>query len=242
MLHNKKQLFISYSHQDKSFVDKLASDLEKYDHLLEPDYDRKIIKAGDSVLKILSKIKEYDFFLIILSKNSVESDWVKAELNIAKVRQIQFKDIKIIPVLIEDCEVPDLIIDSVYVDFRQDYKKGLNTLIDTFNLFTPLKIPCLRTYGKEEKEKQRQEIEERIKFYEILQKRYLRFLTDSENINMVTDASFAAYFQKRVEFFNAASEIIYLEITLLRNGKSQDIKEPLKFVNRDSEKSEIFNF
>lgn len=96
-----ESLFISYASQDEAFVQRLYADLRKKDvpcwfapHDLEPgDYFREEIdKAIDAQEKLL----------LILSKHSMESRWVKYEVSRALNREIE-QDRKILyPIRVDD--------------------------------------------------------------------------------------------------------------------------------------------
>jgi hypothetical protein len=45
------------------------------------------------------------------------------------MRQLKDRAIRILPVLIEDCDVPLLLDDIKYADFRLDYNKGFTSLL-----------------------------------------------------------------------------------------------------------------
>jgi hypothetical protein len=98
-------VFISHSHQDKDFVDKLAAQL-----VLHKTYvwlDRWEIKVGDSLLgKVQEGIKSASALLIVLSKASVASEWCKKELNAGLMRELDEKRVVILPLLLEGCDIP----------------------------------------------------------------------------------------------------------------------------------------
>lgn len=124
-------LFISYSHEDRSFVEQLATDLKTKG--LRVWYDQWELKVGNSLIeKISFGIKSQDFLIIVLSKSSVKSEWVRKELNAALIKELQEKRVVILPVVIEDCDIPPLLSDKVYADFRKGYSSGLNKLLDAF--------------------------------------------------------------------------------------------------------------
>src|SRR5262249_53617449 len=54
----------------------------------------------------------------IISKNSVESKWVKKELSLAMTKEVLNKKVVVLPVLIDDCDLPDNLSDKIYADFR----------------------------------------------------------------------------------------------------------------------------
>ena len=118
------RIFISYTSSDGKFADKLATDLSSFGAYIF--YAKWEIKVGDSIVdKINKALTTHDYLVVILSKNSVNSEWVQRELNSSLMRQLKDKDIKIKPVLIQDCDIPALLSDIKYADFRHDYNKGL---------------------------------------------------------------------------------------------------------------------
>jgi len=123
----KKKVFISYSHQDKKFVQWLIGNLEDLD--LELWYDEKELIAGDSIkAKINSAISNSSVFIIILSKHSTSSNWVNYELNSALMLNAVKKGIRIIPIKIDDCKVPIDLEGYLYTDFSQNISNSLTSL------------------------------------------------------------------------------------------------------------------
>ena len=95
-------------------------------------FDEWKIKVGDSIIDKINKgIVESDFLLVLLSKNSIKSKWVKEELNAAKMKEIAKRKVFILPVLLEDCEIPSLISDKRYADFRTSFSKGITEIMKT---------------------------------------------------------------------------------------------------------------
>ena len=123
-------VFICYSHADKVFVDSLARTLVK--NKTRVWLDRWELKVGDSLVqKIQDAITEADALLVVLSNASVESEWVKRELSAATIRELEEKRVLILPVVIDDCQVPLLLRDKVYVDFRSDFGEGIQQILET---------------------------------------------------------------------------------------------------------------
>ncbi len=139
-----KTVFLSHNHLDKPFVRKLANDLEN--HGIKCWLDEAEMKIGDSLIqKIREGIDNSDYFAIILSPHSVNAPWVKNELDVAYNFQIGEK-IKVLPLLLKDCEPPGFLVGKLYADFRKEeeylnsFKKLLATLGITFNknIFFPI--------------------------------------------------------------------------------------------------------
>ena len=119
------KVFISYEHKDKRFVKKLAGDLVKED--LEPWWDFDALKGGHNWQKEIQQgIKRCDFFIVVLTPQSVESEWVNKEITYAN----EYKK-KIIPIRLKDCERPISIIERQYIDFeKQTQKAALKQLFE----------------------------------------------------------------------------------------------------------------
>ena len=124
-----KQLFISHSHTDRDFAERLARELMAQGQ--DVWFDKWEIQPGDS---IVSKIFEEGLsksmaFAIVLSKESVRSKWVREELNIATIRRIENLT-RVIPLLKEDVEIPTALKTLHWVDMRHDFERGVRTIIN----------------------------------------------------------------------------------------------------------------
>jgi hypothetical protein len=125
-------IFISYSHKDKNFVDKLA--LILVDKRIKVFVDRWEMKLGDSITtKIEDAISDASYLMVILSKSSVSSDWCKREITTALMLELERKRIVLLPVLIEDCEIPLFLRDKYYADFRDSFENGLETVLESLS-------------------------------------------------------------------------------------------------------------
>lgn len=78
---------------------------------------------GESLIgKIESGISGVTHLLVILSKSSVQSPWCREELRMALARQIGGKGIQVLPLLLEDCELPGFLQKKKYADFRDSQR------------------------------------------------------------------------------------------------------------------------
>jgi len=122
-------IFISYCHSDRDFVDRLARQL--ISHKVNVWLDRWELHAGDSlVAKIQQAITDASALLVILSPASVESEWCKKELNSGMMRELEERRVVVLPVLARHCDIPLLVRDKLYADFRTDFDKGLRTILE----------------------------------------------------------------------------------------------------------------
>lgn len=121
-------VFMSHSSLDKLVARRLAVDLGTRG--VKVWLDEWEIKPGDSIVERIGQaIVAADALILLLSPASVESHWVRVELDVALFRQLERRRIAVIPVLIEACEVPPLLSDRKYVDFRGNYEQGLCELL-----------------------------------------------------------------------------------------------------------------
>ena len=67
---------------------------------------------------IIIKFFSYTF-VIILSPEAISRAWVKEELRAAYARRLG-GDLKILPVLHKECEIPPFLADYKYADFRDE--------------------------------------------------------------------------------------------------------------------------
>ena len=69
--------------------------------------DRWQLNVGDSILqRVQDAITESDALLVVLSQDSVKSEWCKKELNSGLIRELDEKRVVVLPVLIDDCDIP----------------------------------------------------------------------------------------------------------------------------------------
>lgn len=123
-------IFLSHSHQDRESVRELASDLACRG--VRVWYYEAEIKVGESLMeKIGAAIQEMNFLGVVLTKNSVCSDWVRLELEIAIAKAMNEKSFIILPLLFENCQIPLFLSGRKYADFRNvsEYYTGLDQVL-----------------------------------------------------------------------------------------------------------------
>ena len=125
-----KSIFLSHSSLDKEFVRELHKILEE--NGIKSWIDEAEIKIGDSLIKKISEgIAKADYVAIILSPKSMESSWVEKELEMAITQEIENGTKKVLPILIENCEIPSYIAGKKHGDFRTPAKaiSGIRELL-----------------------------------------------------------------------------------------------------------------
>ena len=131
MVIEHPKVFISHASEDKErFVNGFATKMRAQG--VDAWVDRWEMLPGDSIIdKIFGDgIKNSQVMIIILSKNSVQKPWVREELNAGIVKRISGK-CKIIPVVLDDCQVPEALQSTVWekIADTNNYEKALNRII-----------------------------------------------------------------------------------------------------------------
>lgn len=133
------KIFLSHTNKDKPFVRKLASDLRRFGHIVW--IDEAEINVGDSLIgKIREGLDSVDYVAVVLSKASIDSEWVRREIEIASNREIEEKKVIVLPLLIENVELPGFLKGKFYGDFSDEsqYSEKLEILLRTFGDSKPI--------------------------------------------------------------------------------------------------------
>lgn len=93
-------VFISYSHADSVFVDKIYKRLKKDG--VSVWLDRHDAVAGPLKRQVLEAIRVNDIMLLVLSKDSVGSDWVENELKTARKKEKEENRDVLCPITLDD--------------------------------------------------------------------------------------------------------------------------------------------
>ena len=139
-------LFISYSHADGDFVDKMEKLLNEKGIRFWRDI--RDMKAGRIEKQIDRAIRQNPTVLLVLSENSVQSDWVEHEVRLArKLEKDTDRDV-LCPIALDDSwessPWPERIMEKVmeynileFSDWEDDqkFKKMFVKLIDGLNLY-----------------------------------------------------------------------------------------------------------
>lgn len=125
------KVFLSHAKEDKNrfvldFGEKLRNNgidvwLDKWEMLPGDSLVDKIFEEG---------LKNAEAIIIILSDYSVNKPWVKEELNAGMMKKIG-KGTKIIPVIIDDCSVPESLQSTLWerISDLSDYQESLDRIV-----------------------------------------------------------------------------------------------------------------
>jgi len=127
------KVFISHASEDKNrFVLDFASKLRTKG--VDAWLDKWEMLPGDSLVdKIFEEgIKEADSFIIVLSKHSINKPWVREELNASFVKRIG-KNSKIIPIVLDNCNVPECLQSTIWENINdcKNYEENFNRILNS---------------------------------------------------------------------------------------------------------------
>lgn len=163
------KVFISHSSQDKRFVRTLKRCLHEND--IETWVDEDQLELGDKLIeKLEDALVSSSHLVIVLSKASVESDWVRLELKKAIINQRTGLTNKIIPIKLKKCEIPEELTDLLYGDLTEEVvlveDDHLKFISNGFEPFFLKLVKALRNSEKSINQNEKKEIIESIKLSE----------------------------------------------------------------------------
>lgn len=125
-------IFLSHNYKDKDIVEPIAVKLKEIYGQENVFYDSWSIKPGESIIgKMNEGISKCKWFFFFISNNSLNSSMVDLEWQSALYKSAK-EGIKFIPIKIDDCFPPQILINTLYLDM---YTTGFdNTLRNIFDL------------------------------------------------------------------------------------------------------------
>ena len=146
--------FVSHSSRDKYFVDLLIQ-LLNYHHI-QTWYDSHDIEPGTKYLeKIEDGLQKADFFIAVVSQNSLNSKWIVREISSFLASK---PEAKIIPVLIEKVDIDEVFKGLEDYQAIMFYENMLNGFCQLLNVFGKEFLPVQdrRTYQDRRSDERRE--------------------------------------------------------------------------------------
>lgn len=122
-------VFMSYSHKDTAFVDRLSHDLQA--QRIEVWVDRIELMPGSNWTNAIERaLRDADVVLFVVSPNSAASSWVQLETRAALRHATTGTGKLIIPVVIgRPISMPPELAQIQWVDFTDNYEQALRQLV-----------------------------------------------------------------------------------------------------------------
>ncbi len=137
------KVFISHSKANADKAKRLRESLIELGHEIWFDEDQ--IAVGDLVTgKIQEGIRDADFIVVVLTKEAVGSCWVEREWQARFSEEVKGRRQIVLPALFEDCDIPALLGDKKYADFRTSFLSGLVQLNRTLDAFVRVNVADTR--------------------------------------------------------------------------------------------------
>lgn len=109
-------IFISHTHADKPLIETMAVKLASVFGQDSVFYDSWSIQPGDGIItKMNDALAKCKFFFFFVSKRSLTSKMVELEWQNAIIKATK-GDAKLIPVRLDDCTMPPLLLQTLYID------------------------------------------------------------------------------------------------------------------------------
>lgn len=127
-------IFLSHNYKDKDIVEPIAVKLKEVYGQDNVFYDSWSIKPGESIIgKMNEGITNCKWFFFFISNNSLGSSMVDLEWQSALYKATK-DGIKFIPIKIDDCFPPQILINTLYLDMYNDgFDNTLRNMVDLIN-------------------------------------------------------------------------------------------------------------
>jgi hypothetical protein len=131
-------IFLSYSHHDKSIVERIVARLRDDGH--DVWMDSLKLRPGDNIMqKTQEGLQNADALVVVISENSLRSAWIRHEFSAIALQQISKgqQQQRIIPIRIDQSDPPSYLANLLYIDFVQNFEAGLERLSETLRASSP---------------------------------------------------------------------------------------------------------
>lgn len=123
-------VFLSHNNVDKPRVRIIAERLQTAG--LKVWFDEWIIRPGDDIyLSIEHGLEASRCLVLCMSSAAFRSDWIDLERSTVIFRDPSNRDRRFIPLLLDNCEIPDAIRRYNYIDFRKDCDSIFRRLVES---------------------------------------------------------------------------------------------------------------
>lgn len=134
-------IFISHNYKDKPIVEPIAIRLSKIFGQENVFYDSWSIQPGDGIIdKMNEGLTHCKLFFLFVSSNSLNSEMVKLEWQNALMKKTNGQT-KFIPVRLDNCIMPPILMQSLYIDLYQNgLEIAIRQIVDIAhgkNIFSP---------------------------------------------------------------------------------------------------------
>ncbi|KAL3842916.1 hypothetical protein ACJMK2_020891, partial [Sinanodonta woodiana] len=105
---------------DKQWVKETVKKLENEFGFICCDHERDFLAGTKVIANIKYGIKNSEKVVCVLSKEGLDSEYLRLETEMAHKESIDKRDNLLIPVLLDDCEIPEELKLLTYIDARKE--------------------------------------------------------------------------------------------------------------------------
>jgi hypothetical protein len=120
-------VFISHSHEDASAAALIARSLSRYFTVYSVEPEVRLAQNWSAA--IAEPIGSIDIVVVLFSKAALSGRWVGARTAAALATDAKRREIDVVPVLLEPCDLPEGLRDWLPVDLSEDGALGVGRLI-----------------------------------------------------------------------------------------------------------------
>lgn len=123
-------IFLSYYHVDRSFVDRLARSLAREGFTVW--YDDRGLTAGESFPREIERaVGSARRIGVVCTPDSLERPWVQKEMEVGHYREGRGEVDVLIPIRLQPTELPHLLAPKQWCDFVSDFEVGMSELVES---------------------------------------------------------------------------------------------------------------
>jgi TIR domain len=149
MARSDPKVFLSYARADAAAIDRLCQRLETLGIWYWRDETHLV--PGDSISEgIEQALLDVDYVCLCLSRAALTRPWVMREYRAALTRQLSSPTSmpRVIPLLLEPCDLPPLLSDIRYADFSGDWETGFKDLLKSLGKLRAQPLPYLELVSR----------------------------------------------------------------------------------------------
>jgi hypothetical protein len=121
-------IFISYSHKDRDYAESISKKLLEVGYSVSSTSNE--MHVGDNIIeKVTAGIKDADAYILLISRNSVNSEWVMKEQTVIALSQLPKIKKRTLPVLIDKVSPPSFLHSNLFFDMSDNFDKRLEELV-----------------------------------------------------------------------------------------------------------------
>lgn len=198
-------VFLSYVQKDLRIAELIINKLMKED--LKIWFDVNELKSGDNIFQTLEdKISASDYIVILISSESIKSLYQKVEIH-SIFKNLKSRNITVIPVLIDDCQIPEELKSLAFIDIRKDMDKGINQLVDRISTIPEIDFEELNY----------KEFESLV--FDLLVCLGFKNITSNTKIANTIEVDLVATYERKDPFRGLVSEKWLFELKLYHNSR-----------------------